>query len=96
VMQFQWTNPHTWIELDVPDDKGVTQHWSIEGGSPLGLARQGWKRDLLKFGDVVTMVIHPMKDGSSGGSLMGIVLPDGRKFGASLYPEGSGSRESLK
>jgi hypothetical protein len=84
--QFQWTNPHSWIELIVADAAGHQAHWSIEAGSPNGLKREGWSRDSIKPGDKITLVIHPMKDGSNGGSLMGIVLADGRHLGASLYP----------
>ena len=77
VKEFQWTNPHTWIQLNVPTS-GKTVEWSIEGGSPNGLARRGWKSTVLKPGDKVTIVIAPMKDGSSGGSLKTITLPDGK------------------
>jgi len=87
VTEFQWTNPHTWIELDVPDEKGEVVHWSIEGGSVLGLSREGWSRHTLQRGDKITLVAHPLKDGSHGGSLMGITLADGRHLGASLRPD---------
>jgi hypothetical protein len=87
VTQFQWTNPHTWIEMDVADEKGQAIHWSIEGGSVLGLSREGWKRDTVKVGDKVTLVAHPLKDGSLGGSLMGITLPDGKHLGAKITPD---------
>lgn len=81
VTQFQWTNPHVWIELDVPDGKGGVKHWSIEGGSVSGLARQGWKRNSLKPGDKIRIAIHPMRTGEAGGSLVGLELPDGRRLG---------------
>jgi hypothetical protein len=70
VKQFQWTNPHTWIQIVVKDANGHSEEWSIEGGSPNGLARTGWKRDSLKPGDHAIVVIHPLKDGSNGGSLV--------------------------
>lgn len=87
VAQFQWTNPHTWIEMDVLDENGESQHWSIEGGSVIGLAREGWTRNTIKPGDKVILVAHPLRDGKPGGSLMGITLPDGKHLGASLKPE---------
>ncbi len=86
VTEFQWTNPHTWIEMDVTDTKGVTKHWSIEGGSVLGLARQGWKRTTLKPGDKISVLIHPLKNGGPGGSLMGVVTADGKTLGEPLTP----------
>jgi len=86
VTEFQWTNPHTWIEMDVPDGNGVTKHWSIEGGSILGLSRQGWKRKTIERGDKISVVIHPLKSGEPGGSLMGVVTADGKVLGEPLLP----------
>ena len=54
VTQFQWTNPHAFIELDVPNG-GRTVHWSIELNSPNNLKRQGWTRTALKPGDRVVL-----------------------------------------
>jgi hypothetical protein len=70
VREFQWTNPHTWVQIVVRDANGRTAEWAVEGGSPNGLARTGWKRDSLKPGDHAVVVIHPLKDGSNGGSLV--------------------------
>jgi Family of unknown function (DUF6152) len=87
VSEFQWTNPHTWIEMEVADQSGQTKHWSIEGGSVIGLSREGWNRNTVRPGDKVTLVAHPLRDGTPGGSLMGITLPDGRHLGESLTPD---------
>jgi hypothetical protein len=70
VKEFQYTNPHSWVELLVKDDSGKDVQWDIEGGSPNSLARNGWKRTSLKPGDKAEVTIHPMKDGSNGGSLV--------------------------
>ena len=71
VKQVQWTNPHIWVQIMVPDPKtGVAAEWSIEGGSPNGLSRQGWRRTSIKEGDAIEMTIHPLKDGTNGGSIM--------------------------
>ena len=77
IKEFQWTNPHTWIEIDAPGPAGATVQWGIEGMSPNFLARRGWARDTLKPGDKVNLVIHPLKDGSHGGSFVRVTLPDG-------------------
>ena len=69
IKEFQWTNPHSWIQLIVKDPSGKDVEWSIEGGSPNGLGRSGWTRMSLKPGDKATIVIHPLKDGTPGGSL---------------------------
>jgi hypothetical protein len=86
VTEFQWTNPHTWIEIDAPDANGVLKHWSIEGGSPLGLSRQGWKRTTIRPGDKISLVMHPLRSGEPGGSLMGVVTADGKVLGEPLTP----------
>jgi hypothetical protein len=71
VKQVQWTNPHIWVQVLVPDPKtGASAEWSIEGGSPNGLTRQGWRRTSIKEGDAIEITIHPLKDGTNGGSMM--------------------------
>ncbi len=71
IKEVQWTNPHIWVQVLVKNPStGDVVEWSIEGGSPNGLSRQGWKRSTLNAGDAVEMVIHPLKDGSNGGSLV--------------------------
>ena len=74
VKEFQWTNPHTWVQLLVKDSSGKEVEWSIEGASPNNLARFGWTRNSLKSGDHVLAVVHPLKDGSIGGSLVKITV----------------------
>jgi Family of unknown function (DUF6152) len=80
VTAFEWTNPHAYIELDVPGDAGVT-HWTIELGSPSILQQGGWKFKDLKFGDKITAVVNPLKSGQSGALLSRITMPDGRVLG---------------
>jgi len=70
VRDFQWTNPHTWIEIAVRDPAGKETDWAIEGASPNSLARFGWKRTSIRAGDHVEAVIHPAKNGTIGGSLV--------------------------
>jgi hypothetical protein len=86
VKEFQWSNPHTWIQLNVTDAAGKVVEWSIEGGSPNLVGRQGWKRNTFKPGDQVEITIHPMRDGQPGGSFMRAVLADGRKLGGDQIP----------
>jgi len=81
VKEFQWSNPHTWIQLNVPDATGRIVEWSIEGGSPNLVGRQGWKRNTFKSGDKVTITVHPLRDGQPGGSFVRAVLPDGKTLG---------------
>ena len=81
VTSFEWTNPHAYIEIDVPDDKGVVKHWSIELGSPSILQQSGWKFSTLKKGDKATLIVNPLKSGDAGGFLSQITLADGRVLG---------------
>lgn len=81
VREFQWTNPHTWIELDVTTAEGAVQGWSLESGSTNALKRQGWSRSSLKAGDRVKVLINPLRSGEKGGALVGIVLADGTTRG---------------
>jgi len=81
VRQFQWTNPHAFIHVQVPDNAGGSDIWQVELNSPNNLKRQGWKSSTLKVGDVVTVVLNPLKDGSKGGLFVTITLPGGSALG---------------
>jgi len=81
VTSFEWTNPHSYIEIDVPDEAGAVKHWSIEMGSPSILQQSGWKFSSLKKGDKTTLVINPLKDGRAGGFLNTATLPSGKVLG---------------
>ena len=82
VRAFQWTNPHIWIDIVVNDKAtGKAENWSIEGKGPVQLVGDGWKRDSVKPGDHVSLVIHPLKQGTHGGSLLKIQV-NGREIGA--------------
>lgn len=81
VRQFQWTNPHSWIELSVQNDKGGLDAYSIEMNSPNNLTRQGWKSSSLKAGDKVVLTMSPSRDGTKGGLFVSVLLPDGRTLG---------------
>jgi len=83
VLQYDWTNPHTHIMIEVPAnsaDPSLVGKWDIEGASPNIMVRQGWKKSTFKPGDPITIVGHPMRDGSHGGSLYYAIGPDGQKL----------------
>src|SRR5215475_14266918 len=67
VNKVDWTNPHIWLWINVPNDKGGTDTYGFEGMSPNYLARRGWERTTLKVGDKITISYRPMKDGNKGG-----------------------------
>ena len=79
--EFEWTNPHAWIHIMATDEKsGKPVEWSFEMGSVGQIAAQGWKPDLVKPGDRIAVMMHPLKDGSHGGQYVSATLPDGRSF----------------
>lgn len=85
VREFQWTNPHTFAWIDVPNASGGVDTYGIEGMSPNFLGRRGWTKNTLKPGDKVTVVMYPLKDGQKGGTFLRCILADGRvmmMFGA--------------
>ena len=70
VKQVEWTNPHIWIWVDVPNDKGGKDVFGFEGMSPNFLERRGWTRTTLKVGDKISVTFHPLREGSNGGMFM--------------------------
>jgi hypothetical protein len=74
VKEFQWTNPHSWFLMMVDNVEGKSEQWAIEMVGPAGLARQGWVPKTLRPGMKVKTVIHPLRDGSSGGACRKILL----------------------
>ena len=81
VVRFTWTNPHSSIQLDVPNEGGGVDRWGVELGSPQSMARNGWRSNIIKPGDTVTVVVNPLKSGELGGIFVSLTLPDGRKLG---------------
>jgi hypothetical protein len=77
VSKFEWTNPHTFIFVDAPNDKGVMETWAIEGMSPNYLGRRGWSKTSVKPGDKITVTVRPLKDGKAGGMFVRALL-DGK------------------
>jgi hypothetical protein len=88
VNQFQWTNPHAFIELDVAN-RGRTQRWAIELNSPNNLTRQGWRRSSLKAGERVTVRIAPLRNGHPGGLFLDLRKPDGTVLDSGLPKDGT-------
>ena len=77
IKEFDWTNPHCAIVIEVPDGKGGVAEWSVEGGSPNTMVNHGWRRSILKPGDKVSIDVNPLKNGDHGGRLVRVTLADG-------------------
>ena len=80
VREFQWTNPHCWIQVTVAGGAG-SEEWSVEMGAPLQLYQAGWRPATLKPGDEVTVVVRPARDGSHGGLFVSATGKDGAALG---------------
>jgi hypothetical protein len=81
VKEFQFKNPHTWIQVIVEDEKGQKTEWSLEWGSPNTLGRQGYRPSTFPAGAKVTMKMHPMKDGTPAGEFIAAKFADGKTVG---------------
>lgn len=81
VKELQWTNPHIWIQIEVQSASGTRQEWSIEGGGPNTLSRQGWRPTTFTPGDSVTLRVNPMRDGTPAGLFVGAKFSDGKTLG---------------
>lgn len=83
VTKVEWMNPHIYYYVDVKDENG-TKSYAVEGGTPNGLYRQGWRKDSLKVGDTVTVEGFQAKNGSNHINGRNVTLPGGKRlFGGS-------------
>lgn len=81
VTEFRWQNPHVYIHMKAPDPKGKERHWTIECANPGILNRVGWKFNMIKKDDRITVVVAPLRTGEAGALLKAVKIADGRKFG---------------
>jgi len=89
VTKLEWQNPHTWFYIDVKDGSGKVTNWGMELASPNLLIRNGWTRNSLKVGDVVTVDGFGSKDGSNNGNARVVIL---NATGKSLFAGSSSGR----
>jgi hypothetical protein len=81
VKEFQLINPHGWLRLMVADAHGNQNEWSLELGGVGQQERGGWSPSVVHPGDRVVAQLHPLRDGSYGGQLISVTLPDGKVLG---------------
>ncbi len=87
-----YTNPHSFLTITVKDASGEAKDFSFEANGPGYLVRNGWNRNSVKLGDTVTVLMNPLRDGSAGGNLVEVTLPDGKKLSAAVRrPPASGA-----
>ena len=78
VTEYSWGNPHVMIGLEVRTDDGKMERWSVGGPSTTRMAANGWGKDSLKMGDVITGTGYRFADGQRVLRLQKIVMPDGK------------------
>jgi len=81
IKEFQFRNPHSWIQMEVPDANGKVVEWSVEWGSPNQLGREGIRPSTFPAGTKVTVKVHPMSSGAPVASFIGAKMPDGKIVG---------------
>ena len=79
VTKLEWANPHIYFYLDVRTPDGKMENWAVEGGAPNALYRNGWRKDSLQVGNIVTVDGWLAKDGSRLANMRAVVLADGRQ-----------------
>ena len=80
VERWDWTNPHVFLYVQVPNAAGGTDKWVFEGMSPSHLARNGWSRKSLVPGQKIALSYYPLKDGRKGGFNVTVTYADGKKI----------------
>ena len=91
VKQFMWTNPHSWIRIEVMGQNGKQQEWNVEMGSLTILVNLGWTPKTLQVGDKIKMTVHPMKSGLPGGDFVSL-----ESGGHGAVKNDGGAQERLK
>ena len=80
VVKMEWSNPHSWIHIEVTGPDGKVERWAVEGGAPNALFRRGWNKNDLPVGTVIVVDGYRAKNGSATANARDITLPDGRKL----------------
>jgi hypothetical protein len=94
ITKVEWMNPHIYYYVDVKDKEGKITNYAVEGGTPGGLYRKGWRKDSLKIGDTVTVDGFRAKNGSNTVNGRKVTLPDGHQvFAGSADDGGPGAEE---
>lgn len=78
----EWKNPHGWFWISVPNAKGGSDTWGLEGAGPAEFVRQGFSKKDFVVGTKVTVELHPLRDGRTGGQFLRMTFADGRQVGS--------------
>jgi Family of unknown function (DUF6152) len=91
VSKVEWTNPHSWIHIDVKKPDGKVETWAVEGGAPNALIRRGWTKNSVPVGVEIIVEGFQAKDSSLRANGRDITFPDGKKL--FIGSEGTGAPE---
>ena len=80
VTTMEWSNPHVFIYMNMKNEKGEVEEWRVEGNSPNMLFRAGWKKEMIKAGDELTVNGAPAKNGAKSLRLLNLTLANGQKY----------------
>lgn len=89
VTEFRFTNPHGILMLDVKNEAGKVEHWTVETTAPVFMRRFGWTKDLVKPGDEVIVEGWASRDGSHLMRIRSVKRPDGTPIGTGSQEAGS-------
>ena len=81
VREFQWSNPHAYIQLTTTNAAGRTVEYSLEMGAPMYLYARGWRPRTLRAGMPVSVVINPLRSGAAGGVVLDVSDANGNPIG---------------
>ena len=94
VVKVEWTNPHSWIYIDVKGPDGKVEQWAVEGGAPNALLRRGWNKNSLPEGTQIIVDGYQSKDGELRLNGRDLTFPDGKKLFAGS--SGTGAPDERK
>jgi len=80
VTNMEWSNPHVFIYMNMKNDKGEVEEWRVEGNSPNMLFRAGWKKEMIKAGDELSVNGAPARNGAKSLRLISLTLANGQKY----------------
>jgi hypothetical protein len=80
VKEFQYTNPHSWLLVDVTDKNGKVTTWGFEAEGPSTLQRSGIRPSDFKAGTKLKITGRPMKDGTPAALWIEAIRADGKRF----------------
>ena len=89
VVKVEWTNPHSWIHIEVTGSDGKAEQWAVEGGAPNALLRRGWTKNSVPVGVQIVVEGFQAKDGTFRANGRDITFPDGKRL--FIGSEGAGA-----